>query len=220
MSLHSSVRHWIPAILLGLGCILLFRIGEQDEAPLRAPLAQLPDTFNGFESQDVEVSAEERAVAGVSDYLMRVYMQDSLLASSLYVGYYSSQVQGKTIHSPKNCLPGAGWDPISAEEKTIDVLTTSYRVNRYILGKGTARALVYYWYQGRGRISANEYAVKWELLRDKARAGRSEEALVRIVVPIRTTEEEAEEMAIQLARDVIDPLFSVLPAFPRKATEG
>jgi hypothetical protein len=33
---------------------------------------------------------------------------------------------------------------------------------------------------------ANEYAVKWNLLRDAAAAGHTEEALVRIVVPVVT----------------------------------
>ena len=49
--------------------------------------------------------------------------------------------------------------------------------------KGTL-ALVYYWYQGRGREESSEYVVKWDLLKDAALYGRTEEALVRIVVPI------------------------------------
>jgi hypothetical protein len=40
---------------------------------------------------------------------------------------------------------------------------------------------VYYWYQGRGRIVASEYQVKWNLLRDAALLGHTEEALVRVV---------------------------------------
>jgi EpsI family protein len=57
-------------------------------------------------------------------------------------------------------------------------------VRRYLLAKQASRALVYYWYQGRGRVSSNEYKVKWELLRDAALKGRTEEALVRIVLPL------------------------------------
>jgi EpsI family protein len=57
-------------------------------------------------------------------------------------------------------------------------------INRFLLANGGARALVYYWYQGRGRVEANEYRVKWHLLRDAALHGRTEEALVRIVVPL------------------------------------
>jgi EpsI family protein len=57
-------------------------------------------------------------------------------------------------------------------------------VNQYVLKNGAATAVAYYWYQGRGRIVANEYAVKWNLLRDAALLGHTEEALVRIVVPV------------------------------------
>ena len=57
-------------------------------------------------------------------------------------------------------------------------------MNRYVLKNGAATAVVYYWYQGRGRVVANEYAVKWNLLRDAAVAGHTEEALVRVVVPV------------------------------------
>jgi EpsI family protein len=56
-----------------------------------------------------------------------------------------------------------------------------------VLKKGAATAVVYYWYQGRGRVVADEYAVKWNLLRDAALAGHTEEALVRVVVPVRAS---------------------------------
>ena len=49
---------------------------------------------------------------------------------------------------------------------------------------GAATTVVYYWYQGRGRVVASEYAVKWNLLRDAALLGHTEEALVRVQIPI------------------------------------
>jgi len=217
-SSSRSLWNWIPAGLFGLGCVLLLRVGAQQVVTLRGNLADLPSTFAGYSGTDLELSPAEREVAGVEDYLNRLFIgADSMLIASLYVGFYRSQVQGKTIHSPKNCLPGAGWEPISAGERMIQVGNASYPVNRYILGKNTTRALVYYWYQGRGRISANEYRVKWELLRDKAVTGRSEEALVRIVVPMRDSEEEADRLAEEIAKTYIGPLFETLPAMDARA---
>jgi EpsI family protein len=95
-------------------------------------------------------------------------------------------------------------------------------VNRYILANGPSQALVYYWYQGRGRVAHNEYTVKWDLLRDAVSHGRSEEALVRLVVPIRrapgyTTEawrqriEAAESVARSAAAEMIPRLEAALP---------
>jgi EpsI family protein len=85
-------------------------------------------------------------------------------------------------------------------------------VNRYLLQKGTAQALVLYWYQGRGRIEANEYAVKWDLLRDAALRGRSEEALVRLIVPVTGTPAEAFERASRIARATIPAVERALPS--------
>ena len=59
-------------------------------------------------------------------------------------------------------------------------------MNHYTLKNGLETAIVYYWYQGRGRVVSNEYAVKWNLLRDAALLGHTEESLVRIVLPLPT----------------------------------
>lgn len=202
---------WLPAVLLGMGFVLLLRIGRQETAPLRAPLDGLPREIAGYQSVDREIAPEERRVAGASSYLMRVFGRS---AFSVYVGYYDAQLQGQSIHSPKNCLPGAGWEPISSGTRLVMVGGAQYPVNRYVIGRNTATALVLYWYQGRGRISADEYRVKWELMRDKALMRRSEEALVRIVVPVTTTEAAAEALALDAARTLIGPLFQRLPLAP------
>jgi EpsI family protein len=95
-------------------------------------------------------------------------------------------------------------------------------VSRVILANNGVRALVYYWYQGRGRIQASEYAVKWDLLRDAALYGRTEEALVRIVVPIErgvgSTGPEvakADSIAVTVAAPLIVSVDKVLPASPK-----
>ena len=88
-------------------------------------------------------------------------------------------------------------------------------VNRYLLSNAGERALVYYWYQGRGRVASNEYRVKWDLLRDSALRGRSEEALVRIVVPIspRMPIERADSVAGAAAVALVPAVFEALPAY-------
>ena len=121
----------------------------------------------------------------MSDYVARLYWRDSVAAFTTFVSYYERQTQGKTIHSPRNCLPGAGWEVLTRRRAQVIVVDgVPQTVNRYVLKKGPATAVAFYWYQGRGRIVANEYAVKWNLLRDAAVAGHTEEALVRVVVPV------------------------------------
>jgi EpsI family protein len=138
-------------------------------------------------------------------------------AFSVYVGYYESQIQGKSIHSPKNCLPGNGWEPISAGTTAIPVGSGAVQVNRYLLGKESQTALVYYWYQGRGRIAANEYKVKWNLLQDKALRGRSEETLVRIVVPYTGSAAAADSLATSVAAELMPQIEAHLPPYPGRS---
>lgn len=211
-----ELRVWVPVGLLGLGCALLLLAKQQESAPLPAPVeSALPDSLFGLASWDIEISPEEQRIAGMTNYVLRTFGADSSRYDfSVYVGYYEQQTQGKSIHSPKNCLPGAGWEAVSSETRTITTSMGSFEVNRYLLANKSARAIVYYWYQGRGRISWNEYAVKWDLLRDKALHGRSEEALVRVVVPVRGSLEDADEVGLRVAAEAIPGVFRTLPTFP------
>jgi EpsI family protein len=143
-------------------------------------------------------------VAGFTDYLLREYVQPGEPGAderwfSVYVGYYDTQTRGRTIHSPKNCLPGSGWEALNATRVMIPTPQGEIEVNRYLLQREDEQALVLYWYQGRGRMVASEYRAKWDLLRDAALHRRSEESLVRIVVPV-TSGDEA--LAFDLARNV------------------
>jgi len=201
----------LPALVLGLGCLGLLKVGRQTDVPLRSDLEALPRVIDGAAGVDREVSADEQRVAGMDDYLMRIFVRDSLPAFSVYVGYYQAQTQGKSIHSPKNCLPGAGWEPIDSRPEAIAVEGRTVTVNRYLLEKGDQRAVVYYWYQGRGRTAWNEYAVKWELLRDKALLGRSDEALVRVVAPVVPgSPGQADSVAAAAVRAMVPALFEIL----------
>ena len=77
-----------------------------------------------------------------------------------------------------------------------------------------SEAVVYYWYQGRGRVVANEYAVKLNLLRDAAFRGHTEEALVRIVLPVPGTDRsqaQADELGMRIATRLINEVDRALP---------
>lgn len=207
--------HWAPVALLIVGALLTSDVRPQRSLDLRTPLpGAVPVELVGFEGRDLELSDREASVAGVSDYLLRTYGQDETGAGwfTIYVGYYASQTHGRTIHSPKNCLPGSGWDALASSLATVEVEGgRSEIVNRYLIQNEGQRALVLYWYQGRGRVAHNEYAVKWDLLRDAALHRRSEEALVRIVVPVYASEEEAFARARDVAAQLIPSVQRALP---------
>lgn len=222
-----NLAPFVPVAILVGGLGLLASAHDQDRPdpvkPLETVLAQVP----GYTFERQEVDTNSQRVAGMDDYVARIYKRDSVPVWTLYVGYYKYQEQGHTIHSPRNCLPGAGWEPV--ESTTLPIAGTaaigSRDMNKYVLANKGAYAAVYYWYQGRGRIESDEYTVKWNLLRDAALHGRTEEALVRIVVPLDTRRDRSQEhvrreiaradslassLAPRLAREVGD----VMPARP------
>lgn len=214
------VRLWAPSAIFLVGSILLLGVQGQRDMQLEGSLDEaIPRQVMGLQSQDLQLDSVEARIAGVDTYLLRTYAPDDVEVDnggpahsfSLYVGFYGSQAQGRTIHSPKNCMPGTGWEALSSREVVIETELGSAPVNRYILQRGREVALVLYWYQGRGRIQANEYLVKVDLLMDSAFHGRSDEALVRLVVPVVSSEEEAFGFARQVAAEIISAVDPVLP---------
>jgi EpsI family protein len=204
---------WGPALIFTAGVVLVNGASDQTRTPLRESLDRaIPQELLGMSSQDLSISEAEQAVAGMTSYVMRLYGEtEDRPEFSLYVGYYDSQVQGRTIHSPKNCLPGAGWEPIGVTTAVVQTAAGPVTVNRYLLQRGQEKALVLYWYQGRGRIAANEYAVKLDLLKDAALSGRSEEAMVRVMVPIRGAEDASLRLATTVAEAVVPAVYRALP---------
>jgi len=219
-------QRYAPAVLLAVGCLFVSGLRPQQKMAPRTHMNAITIAAPGYATRDTLVSDFERKVAGMSDYVLRFYQRDANDPGfSVYVGYYDYQVQGKTIHSPKNCLPGAGWEQLSTSVQPVVVGDRTYPVNRYLLSNKGQQALVYYWYQGRGRIEANEYRVKYNLLRDAALFGRTEEALVRIVVPltlptqqdqvaVARAQAQADTLATQVAAKLIPAVSGALPPAP------
>jgi EpsI family protein len=155
------------------------------DVPLSKPLASFPWVVNQWRGADGgDIDPEIARNLGADDYLNRVYSDTTGAIVGLYVAYYGSQRQGDAIHSPLHCLPGSGWTPVVHSRQSLDVGTGRIPINHYIVEKAGTRHLVLYWFQGRGRVVANEYANKAYLLVDAFRLRRTDEALVRIVAPI------------------------------------
>ena len=188
-----------------------------EEVPLLQPLRELPRTLDRWQGRDEPALAPDILnVLGVDQYVNRTYDAPGEPFVSLYVGYYQSQREGDTMHSPLNCLPGAGWEPVTTERMTLSVSgeTNPVTINRFVVQKGVDRAVVLYWYQSHGRIVASEYASKFYLVYDAFRSNRSDGALVRIVSPVSPRERGdggAERRAIEFVHALFPHLRKHLP---------
>ena len=201
------------AILAGASLVSSHTIRADEVAVPRDPLATLPDTIEGWEGRAAAPLADDvLAQLGVDDYVNRTYVKSGAAAPiGLYIGYYGSQRQGDTIHSPQNCLPGAGWHPISSGLRTISSGGRTLRVNEYVIEKGISRQVVLYWYQGRGRVIANEYTNKALLMLDAARLHRTDGGLVRVLAPVTVSAEDATKDAVTFAAALFPLLDKYVP---------
>ena len=182
-----------------------------ERSPSRETLATTPVSLQGWQGRDVALDDDVLAQLGVDDYINRRYMAADAPPVALYVGYYASQRQGDTIHSPQNCLPGAGWRPVSAERTTVDLGGRTIPVNRFIIQKGLDRQAVFYWYQGRSRVVANEFANKAWLMLDAARLRRTDGGLVRAITPVASTPDAAFATLTTFSTALFPYLSSRLP---------
>ena len=177
----------------------------------RKPLSAFPEQVGAWQkSGDAIIDEPTMKVLRASDYLLRDFRRADGETANFYVGYYASQRDGASYHSPLNCLPGSGW--MLSEPGKVSIAKpngSNFIANKYVIQNGDYRSLMIYWYQGRGRSVASEYWGKIYTVIDSVRLRRSDGALVRVTVPI----SGSEQTALAAATDLAVAATSALPEF-------
>jgi EpsI family protein len=212
--MKSGVRYWLMiAVLVGATTSMAY-LSHGEATPPAKPLIEFPSQVAGYtKAADWELDQATLGLLGVSDYLNRGYVSKSQGLITLYIGYFRSQRTGAAIHSPKNCLPGAGWTPMTATVYQLPLDDgRKVPVNLYIVRKDLDEQLVLYWYQAHGRVVASEYWGKFYLVYDALRLNRTDAALVRITTPIYgRDEEQARTRALAFARQITSDVDQIIP---------
>lgn len=201
-------------LLVGGSVVNLWEhIGEA--SVVRRELKEFPTQVGRWQQRgaDTRFDAQTESVLRADDYLARDYALPDGRFANFYVGYYATQRNGATYHSPLNCLPGAGWtmnEPAAIRITPADG-GQPFEANRYIIQNGDARQLLIYWYQGRGRAVASEYWGKIYTVVDSVKRRRSDGAMVRVIVPIEKSEEDALALASELAAQAAPSLPTFVP---------
>ena len=199
----SSKRFGVLLALIVLAGVFVNGWAYLGEAHVeRKALKDFPETVGPWQKtgKDQILDDATMSVLRASDYLLRDFRKPDGEFANLYVGYFASQRTGATYHSPLNCLPGSGWTLSEPATATISLPDgSSFAANKYVIKSGDFTSLMIYWYQGRGRNVASEYWGKVYTVLDSVRLRRSDGAMVRVTVPIRGSEAEAEKSAIEFA---------------------
>ena len=213
MAEQSSERRLLlmAAVLTG-ALVLMHAVSRGERTSLRRPLQEIPLALGDWRGKDTPLEQRIVEAVGVDDYLNRTYTSSNAQQVEVYVGYYGSQRTGKTIHSPKHCLPGAGWQPMRAGHLALQTAGgPRIVVNEYLIEKGRERLLSLYWYQDRGRVIASEYSAKFWLVLDAITRNRTDGALVRILTPAQDGEAAARQRAVEFIRALYPHLKESVP---------
>ena len=210
--------HWrflVAAVLLTGTALLLQARNGAEIIPQRPSLSSFPRTIQGWNSIDRTLDKDVLDKLGPGDFLVRDYYNNTHnQAVSLYIAYFPSQRAGDTIHSPKNCLPGAGWAPVQAGRITVHMSGhAAFPANRYVIAQGDQRQLVVYWYWAHDRAIAGEYAAKFYLVTDSIRMHRSDGSLIRLSTPLGPDQDAdaAQRLLLSFATNLVPLINTYVP---------
>jgi EpsI family protein len=207
----TYLRVLVAAMILVGGIFATHSFRAKVAAAPRWPLREFPSDIGLSHSEDRPFETQIVRAVGADDYINRVYL-GSTPPIELYVGYYKDQRSGDRIHSPKNCLPGSGWEPVHSTRVQIGSESgVSVLVNGYLVAQGTRRNMVLYWYQSHGRIVASEYLAKFMLIADGLKNRPTDGAMVRIWTTASDGEASAQARAVDFARRVYPQIEEFLP---------
>ncbi|HEV2827061.1 MAG TPA: EpsI family protein [Pyrinomonadaceae bacterium] len=211
--MKGSVRFTLVLVVIFVAGIVVNSWTYLGEKPVvRKELKDFPPELGNWKQvgSDQIFDKDTLSVLRASDYLMRDYRTADGQVANFYVGYYATQRDGATYHSPLNCLPGSGWTMSDPGQVTITSPDgNTFAANRYLIQNGDQKSLLIYWYQGRGRAIASEYWGKVYTVLDSVRLRRSDGAMVRVITPMDKSTPEALHSAVDLAANAT----RVLPQF-------
>jgi EpsI family protein len=214
MTLKSAAGRALLLVLLLQAAVYYAIASRGDIIPQASPLSEFPPAAGAWQTvREFPMEKDVQEVLRADDTLNRIYTNGPETAS-LFVAFFKTQRYGQAPHSPKNCLPGAGWSPSRDRKLLIDVpgRPEPIQVNDYVIQKGNERSVVLYWYQSHNRAIAGEIEAKIWLVADAIRHRRSDTALVRVMVPVRENDvETAEKTAIAFTRATYPELMRQLP---------
>ena len=184
--------------------------------PRRMEFAQFPMQLAQWAGKPEQLESIYLAELKLDDYILATYASGSHRPVNFYASYYGAQIKGNAAHSPRACIPGDGWEILGLTQVRVPgamVNGLPVEANRVVIRKGGQRTLVYYWFQGRGRVVTNEYAVKLYNLWDAIFRNRSDGAMVRLVTMIdpAESEEAADARLTEFANESVRLLDDYLP---------
>ncbi|MFP4269673.1 MAG: VPLPA-CTERM-specific exosortase XrtD, partial [Alphaproteobacteria bacterium] len=163
--------------------------------PDRPGLATFPLELGPWQGEPATIDAYTEDTLGSSDYLLADYVGGAEQERvNLWVTYFADQVRSAALHTPQQCLPGAGWEFVTLETADAPVANHAgepFRLNRAVVTNNDQRLLIYYWLEARGEQYLDARHLKYGNLWSSVVERRSDGGLVRLTTPIQPGESVA-----------------------------
>jgi len=186
LSKHPQLSYILVALVLMLAIVSYFDARAEQDTPSK-PLLDFPLVLGNWvgRSQPMNISIVD--FLKVSDYTLADYISSDQRVN-LYIAYYQSLDEEAFPHSPRQCIPGGGWEIVSVSDKMLP----QREVRRVKIERNGYTQLVYYWYQQGSDSLAGEYQLKWNTMLRSLSEGRTDTSLVRLTTLIAKEESESD----------------------------
>ena len=210
----NKLRLAVSCAVLLCAIMILHLRSSSEVVPIRQSLGEFPQNVGDWKMKEA-FSFDQRTldVLQCNDYTNRYYADSAGHTLMLYIGYWESQRRGTQIHSPKNCLPGSGWEPVQTSKITIPIPpgTRTVKANQYVIQKDREKQVVLYWYQSRGETSAGEISALLQKVKNAIFYNRTDAALIRVSSPVYGNVPETTELLKGYVQSVYPKLSEYLP---------
>ncbi len=180
-------------------------------SPDRQSLLEFPLQLGEWRGTSSAMERQYLDALQLDDYVLTDYTAAEKAPVNVYVAYYQSPKKGRSSHSPRQCIPGGGWEITSFESLSLHRVSDGagvLDVNRVVIEKNRHKQIVYYWFKQRDRWITSEYAVKFYLFWDSLTRHRADGALVRLVSEVNGGETEtAVDARLQTVAGLVTPLL-------------
>jgi exosortase D (VPLPA-CTERM-specific) len=206
------------------GCLVLALAAAANAAapervhtrPERRDFAAFPLEIDGWRGRAEPMEKAHLELLRPDDYIMADYVGPDRRPVNLFIGYFAVQTNDTAPHSPRACLPAAGWEIERLERRELDRVIrhgAPLEVNRAVIRRGEHAQVVYYWLQQGNRTITHEYAAKFFVLWDSLTRNRADGSLVRLVTPVAPGEDpgRADERLAAFAARIVPLLPAYLP---------
>lgn len=211
MQVIKTWRFIVLYILLGLAALYVYTRSEA-AVPVNQSLSLFPQQMGDW-TMTGQARFDERVLALLlpTDYLSRSYENSRGEKLSLYIGYHDGGPNSGPIHSPKQCLPGSGWNRLDDEARQLNVNGKQMDYVSSLYQKDTQKQLFLYWFHVRDQFLTNEYALKFAMAKNSFLSNRRDSSFIRLSVMVKDGEDEARLIGENFIKAFLSAIQESLP---------